>query len=399
MLSRTFSGMYSYFWMWRMSINATKWTFLTFCFCVPSLWPPLIPFPLSFCTWNSTWLGVKDLLFVLLGFPRHTSLRDRSPESSEPYVNLDSRRSLTRTTFEVHTFSFPGSHLRASHTPLVFFFCLLEEFLSHRYAVPRDETTCACFHLQRKLSEEISWRCFGFSNPLIASCISFRRSFIQQSMNFTVQYDDDNWNSFRASAWAQNSFLIPSSSVVSSGWNSSLSPWDSPLRFSLLSVDSRVRVGSGNSYSLPDIFAEPSATRNINYPSFFLVLSRLLSHSVFRDIFSDASHFFQFFNLSNQNIFFPKFSPRTKHVLEGFTKSSFILIFPVCQEVLVISQTAIALHRIHPLLIIRSRFQKKSWCPFFDSTCSSFCNSAYLWSMKCGCWMIPWWCFTIFAKF
>ena len=32
LLLRTFSGMYSYFWTWRMSINAAKWTFLTFVF-------------------------------------------------------------------------------------------------------------------------------------------------------------------------------------------------------------------------------------------------------------------------------------------------------------------------------------------------------------------------------
>ena len=54
-------------------------------------------------------------------------------------------------------------------------------------------------------------------------------------LNFSVQHDDDEWNSFRASAWAQKSLLIPSSSV-SSGWNSSLSPWDYPLRFFRLAL-------------------------------------------------------------------------------------------------------------------------------------------------------------------
>ena len=60
---------------------------------------------------NTVW---EDLLFLLLGFLRHASLRDRSPESSEPYVTLDSRSSLTRTTFGVHTSFFPCSHLRVS---------------------------------------------------------------------------------------------------------------------------------------------------------------------------------------------------------------------------------------------------------------------------------------------
>ena len=142
----TFTGMYSYFWMWRMYIDATQWTFLTFCFCVPSLWPHFIPFPLSPLHLESKLLGVKDLLFILLGFPRHASLRDRSPESSETYVTLDSWSSLIRTTFGVRTSFFPGSHLRVSRTPKTL--GLLEK-LSQRYAVPRDETTCAWFHLQR----------------------------------------------------------------------------------------------------------------------------------------------------------------------------------------------------------------------------------------------------------
>ena len=90
-----------------MSINATKWTFpyLLF-FYVPSLRPPFIPFPLSFLHLKSTLLGLKDLLFIVLGFPRHASLRDRSPESSEPYVTLNSRSSLIRTTFGVHSYFF-----------------------------------------------------------------------------------------------------------------------------------------------------------------------------------------------------------------------------------------------------------------------------------------------------
>ena len=79
-----------------------------------------IPFPLSALHLESTLLGLKDLLFILLGFPRHASLRDRSPESSEPYVTLDSRNSLIRTTFGVHTSFFPGSHLRVFRTHQTF---------------------------------------------------------------------------------------------------------------------------------------------------------------------------------------------------------------------------------------------------------------------------------------
>ena len=103
---------------------------------------------------NSTWLGVKDLLFVLLDFPRHASLRDRSPESSEPYVTLDSRRSLIRTTFEVHTFSFPGSHLRAPRTLLVFLFTW-RIFVSQIRCAARPDNMWLL-----SPSEKIKWRDF-----------------------------------------------------------------------------------------------------------------------------------------------------------------------------------------------------------------------------------------------
>ena len=69
--------MFSYFWVWRMSINAAKQTFLTFCF-VCLLYDLLsFLFHCRLCILESTLLGLKDLLFILLGFPRHASLRDR----------------------------------------------------------------------------------------------------------------------------------------------------------------------------------------------------------------------------------------------------------------------------------------------------------------------------------
>ena len=45
--------------MWRMSNTTAKWTFLTFCFYVPSLWPPFIHFSLSHFHLESTLLGWK----------------------------------------------------------------------------------------------------------------------------------------------------------------------------------------------------------------------------------------------------------------------------------------------------------------------------------------------------
>ena len=115
---------------------------LPFVLCVPSLQPPFfIPFPLSPLHLESTLLGLKDL-------------RDRSPESSVPYVTLDSPSSLIRPTFGVHTSFFPGSNLRVPRTHPIF--RVTWRILSHRYAVLRDETTCACLHLQRELGEELS---------------------------------------------------------------------------------------------------------------------------------------------------------------------------------------------------------------------------------------------------
>ena len=84
---------------------------------------------------NIVW--VKDLLLVHLDFPRHASLRDTPPVSPEPYVTLDSRSSLIRTTFGVHTSFFPGSHLRVSCTPQVY----LKNFVSQI----RNENLVKCF--------------------------------------------------------------------------------------------------------------------------------------------------------------------------------------------------------------------------------------------------------------
>ena len=241
-------------------------------------------------------IGMEDLLFVRLGFQRHASLRDRSPESSGPYGTLDSSK------FAEHN-DIRGSHFFLHRFTLDnILYSRIERFtwwiLSHRYAVPRDETTSACLHLQRKFGEELSWDlfignelsskvvimcrirpfpamsislncfclgCFGFS-PILSPHRKFPLGGVSlnnvnlvrwrmmnllsaRNLNFSVQYDDDKWNSFRATAWAKKTSLIPLSSFVSASWNSFLSPWDSPPRSSLLTVDSSLRVGSWNSSS------------------------------------------------------------------------------------------------------------------------------------------------------
>ena len=52
--------------------------------------------------------------------PKISSTNSHAGQYKEPYVTLDSRSSLIRTTFGVHTSFFPSSHLRVSRTPRTF---------------------------------------------------------------------------------------------------------------------------------------------------------------------------------------------------------------------------------------------------------------------------------------
>ena len=90
------------------------------------------------------------------------------------------------------------------------------------------------------------------------------------------------------------------SSCVSVAWNPSSSPWSSPLRSSLLTGCSRLRVGS---WSLPDNFAVPSATGNIKMSHFCGVNTSQCIESSKMD--ARCVHFLKFFNVCNQNVSFP----------------------------------------------------------------------------------------------
>ena len=85
-------------------------------------------------------------------------------------------------------------------------------------------------------------------------------------------------------------------------------------------------------------------------------LSGIISHSVFWDIF--LMHLTLPILQSQQSAYLlPKIPPANK-ACPGRSPQIFVhLRFPVCQEVLVISQIATAFHRIRPPLIIRSRLQ------------------------------------------
>ena len=148
--------------------------------------------------------------------------------------------------------------------------------------------------------------------------------------------------------------LFPIFSVIFLFFKSKLFPI--AVRFS-----AEILLGSWNSSSLPDNF---------------WVIRTSVAFSLLGYV-SDASNLSVLQSRQSEYLL-PKFTPRTKHVLEGFSKSSFILRFSVCQEVLVISQIVIAFHRNKRLMSL-----------LFYSTYSSFCNSACLLSMKCSCSMLP----------
>ena len=87
---------------------------------------------------------------------------------------------------------------------------------------------------------------------------------------------------------------------------------DSPPRFSLLTVYSRLRVGSLNSLSLPDNFDDhlPQERQILH----LLGLSGLLSHSVFWDIFLMHLTCPILYSQQSEHLLL-KLHPRAKHVL------------------------------------------------------------------------------------
>ena len=346
--------------------------------------PPFIPFPVSPFHLESKMLGLKRYFIMLLGFPRHASLKDRSPELSAPFVTVgfpismfclcvhppafvctpemrwaDQHPEFKLLSSQVHTWEYlvlPGlrgysrnfvptdtpRRKTRQHAPaftkkkkrkfseelssrsfqlneLVYQIAILHRIPSFPCSIITNEFcfTSAPVILEQRFpvlwaavpilvnasghmwfgrdvvwilvsflfslptfwnpSEEfrsITWILWNWfmnltdfcsrrhpnSHTLVFLCnlqiyigwpykINITQRFFSRHVqsNFSVQHDDDEWNSFRASSSAQKFLLIPSSSLVCSVWNSSLSPWDCPLRFSPLTVDSRLGVGSWNS--------------------------------------------------------------------------------------------------------------------------------------------------------
>ena len=95
------------------------------------------------------------------------------------------------------------------------------------------------------------------------------------------------WRQIKSFCIGQKSARASTSSVGSDGRDSSASPWSSPLRSSLLTVDCCLRVGSRSYEPLPVNFAVPSAIGNMNSSSSCLI--SIFFAKVLQGKISDAS--------------------------------------------------------------------------------------------------------------
>ena len=115
------------------------------------------------CGINIAW-GERSFAHTL-SFPRQVSLRDRSPELSEPFVTLGFPISIfCLCVHPSHLCVHPRFPEQNNILSLYFFlrkftlesisyspgFRVTRRIVSQRYAVSRDETTCASFHLETK---------------------------------------------------------------------------------------------------------------------------------------------------------------------------------------------------------------------------------------------------------
>ena len=75
--------------------------------------------------------------------------------------------------------------------------------------------------------------------------------------------------------------------------------------------------------------------------------------------------------------------------LDWFSKSPFILCFPILQEVLDITQVAVTFHRISPPFFIQAGLQQCRRSSLFFSAYRSRNNTVFPGSMGCGCTTIP----------
>ena len=214
--------------MWRMSINATKWTFLVVVF-------NLLSFLLTFASGiNIAW--VERSFAHTLGFPRQASLRDRSAELSEPIVTLGS---LTCTFYLCVHPPYWCAHPRLAEQnniqSLYFFqvhtweYLVLDRvlgvtrknFVPQTRHVPRRDHMRQLFTSEkhRKLGEEFSFRSFHRSEfvcPVVKST---------QNSVFLLQYQH-KWillQTLRLLFSWNTGFPYACSGTLSFAWNNSSS--------------------------------------------------------------------------------------------------------------------------------------------------------------------------------
>ena len=105
LLLRTFSGMYSYFWMWRVSINVTKWTFLANNFCV-------------FCAFSTT--SFHSFSIVVFAFEINIALGERSSVCVSRFPDACvSERQISRIFRTIRNFRLPEVRWSEQHSEFV----------------------------------------------------------------------------------------------------------------------------------------------------------------------------------------------------------------------------------------------------------------------------------------
>ena len=218
-----------------MSINATKWTFLIF-FKAPSLWPSFIPYPLSPLHLESTFLGVKDLLFIVFDFPRQASLRDqvsrivwtirnsRFPNIHiclcvhSPHWCVHPRFAEQNNIWSLYFFLAEFS-LEISRTPQVL--GLLEEFCPTDTPCHQTRKHALNFHLRNK---KIKWRAFFQTFSLERIRVPSCKTTQIYACLLQYQYKWILLQKLRLLFFSwNNSFPYACSGIRSFAWNSSFS--------------------------------------------------------------------------------------------------------------------------------------------------------------------------------
>ena len=93
--------------------------------------------------------------------------------------------------------------------------------------------------------------------------------------------------------------------------------------------------------------------------------------------------------VQKKGVMFNHCTRRNHWASEWFSESPFMKSFPICQEVLNISQIAVAFQRISEPYFIQAWLQKHSRRTFFSSAYRSCSNTIRLRSMRCRSSMIP----------